>query len=765
MSYAIYDAKGYVRDVASNYGLFQLRDLIAEQDGGWSKFPMLERLFDVGHVRKSPKLLEELAAVKVHGNRVVAKSWKDFVKACLDADEIVIITDGCWDASGEKGWNSDLGSDFREELKRLAHDPVMGELLRYHPVYWDVEDFRFDEWKAFARESEKFESTLIPVIRSHFARQLSEVEDRLFKLGKAVEGQYAGWAQQKVSRHIKTNSRIDQINIDKDEEAKILEGLVSPLIKKMVETVGNRRMASLASMESAGRKDIFRFNENDPEVLKWIGNRMRTFSRQVSGTTFDEIEKILRDGFIQGIPIPTLAQVLRDKFALFDKYRAPLIARTETISAMNYADLEAVRQSGISDNLRKHWLSARDPACRASHAVADTKYAKKGISIKSKFRVGQDSMVAPGQGSVAGENINCRCTLYYTKSKAIADDFEDVPKPAASPTATVEGPASAPVVESPAPVASGVELTENQKNAIEFVRKIGKQVFFDPKLFREIAESWKAKIFEYSGKTIPIEDVEKILWELSRRVAKEFPIGMRRKMHPDTINALMNDPRLLNQFEVKAKTGKNRGSGYVGPEKWSARDKWEGLLFDSAYHKRDDYLNTNPGMPLPLEAAKERPRYGLLIRGRLDKKNVEFYGPYELVMKRDVIDRITITTDNSSHIDRYFRKYEVQCLLNEGENYALVHNIMEILARRAKWQDKFIPENLRNIFTERNPYYEVQFHGDMRMDRDVEYIIVHKKESRFEFDPHADEKLEGVLALAKKYNIPVYDENEQRLDQ
>ena len=103
---------------------------------------------------------------------------------------------------------------------------------------------------------------------------------------------------------------------------------------------------------------------------------------------------------------------MAEKFNSYEKYRAPLIARTETTAASNYADLDAVREAGLESRLKKAWLSSRDGIERETHAAADAQYYN-GIALSDSFQVGSDSMESPGAGSVAGENINCRCTLLY----------------------------------------------------------------------------------------------------------------------------------------------------------------------------------------------------------------------------------------------------------------------------------------------------------------------------------------------------------------
>jgi len=168
----------------------------------------------------------------------------------------------------------------------------------------------------------------------------------------------------------------------------------------------------LAMSVSATKAFTVEFDVNDPQARKWLGSRLRQFSRQVTGTTFDEIEAILREGFSEGLPIVTISERLSERFDSWEQWRAPLIARTETMAARNFSDLNSVSQMGLEDDLLKFWLSARDDHCRDTHAEADEKY-RDGIPIDEDFQVGADTMPCPGAGSLPEEVVNCRCTIGY----------------------------------------------------------------------------------------------------------------------------------------------------------------------------------------------------------------------------------------------------------------------------------------------------------------------------------------------------------------
>jgi phage portal protein BeeE len=284
------------------------------------------------------------------------------------------------------------------------------EIKILNQEFW-TEERKEIHWKVFVKRSEVLEWILIEPLRHYFKAQQEEVIARLNESGKSILGQYSGWGRQKVQAHFKENKAVSDININKKIEQERIRELVAPRIKEIMKEVGDARVHDL--LESL--KVTIEFNVNDPAVLKWMGKRMRNFSKEVTGTSFDEIEAILRSGFTEGQPVATIAQTLADKFESWDQYRAPLIARTETIAAMNQADLESVSQLQLEDQLDKHWLTAGDEKVRDTHQKAGKEYGEDGIAIDEDFKVGQDLMQAPGDGRLAEENINCRCTLYYTE--------------------------------------------------------------------------------------------------------------------------------------------------------------------------------------------------------------------------------------------------------------------------------------------------------------------------------------------------------------
>lgn len=90
--------------------------------------------------------------------------------------------------------------------------------------------------------------------------------------------------------------------------------------------------------------------------------------------------------------------------------RATVVARTETIGALNAGRSDAFRvvEEETDEPLEKVWLSTTDSRTRPTHRSADG----QRVPVGSSFTVGGFSLSFPGDPSgPAQEIISCRCTL------------------------------------------------------------------------------------------------------------------------------------------------------------------------------------------------------------------------------------------------------------------------------------------------------------------------------------------------------------------
>jgi len=105
------------------------------------------------------------------------------------------------------------------------------------------------------------------------------------------------------------------------------------------------------------------------------------------------------------------------------KYRADMIARTESITAINegerFSYVQAIEEGALNKAaVKKEWDSTGDLRTRLSHVSLEHKYGKgKGVDFDEPFvSMSGARLMQPGDASLgapAKEIINCRCKVRY----------------------------------------------------------------------------------------------------------------------------------------------------------------------------------------------------------------------------------------------------------------------------------------------------------------------------------------------------------------
>ncbi len=125
------------------------------------------------------------------------------------------------------------------------------------------------------------------------------------------------------------------------------------------------------------------------------------------GTIRAEVQDIL--GNNTDASASELRELLTKKFDTLKQSRAETIARTSA----NHTTNAAQSKTWGAYEIEVVWLTQRDGDVRDSHLAADGQ--KRGED--GMFQVGADSMPYPCAGSIAAENVNCRCMQFPEKVK------------------------------------------------------------------------------------------------------------------------------------------------------------------------------------------------------------------------------------------------------------------------------------------------------------------------------------------------------------
>lgn len=135
----------------------------------------------------------------------------------------------------------------------------------------------------------------------------------------------------------------------------------------------------------------------------------------VSETTRSLIIAAISSGYANGDTIDAIAESILDALPGISKWRAEMIARTETHAAANWGAQEAAKATGLK--MRKEWNASGDENTRDTHAEADGQV----VGMDERFDVGDARLAYPGDpDGPPEETINCRCAV----SHIVLDDEE-----------------------------------------------------------------------------------------------------------------------------------------------------------------------------------------------------------------------------------------------------------------------------------------------------------------------------------------------------
>lgn len=180
--------------------------------------------------------------------------------------------------------------------------------------------------------------------------------------------------------------------LDWETEKTIFTQISMPVFTNMISKRG-KRAAKLIGTD-------FHMTES---IKNFIDKKAIKFSGEVNDTTKERLNNSLAEGVNAGESIDELTTRVADVFKVRKDSGAEMIARTEVTSAVNEADIETYKQSGVVE--KKEWLATMDDRTRETHAEVDGEV----VGLSEEFSNG---LKFPGDPSgEADEVINCRCTL------------------------------------------------------------------------------------------------------------------------------------------------------------------------------------------------------------------------------------------------------------------------------------------------------------------------------------------------------------------
>ena len=164
--------------------------------------------------------------------------------------------------------------------------------------------------------------------------------------------------------------------------------------------------------------------EIDIIVATYIADVTANKVADISQTTRKQIKQAIKVGIADGLSIPEISEKIRRNRS-FAPYRATMIARTETHSAMNYANHEISGKLGFAKPV-KSWGSALDLRTRAWHRGMNGTTVSRDEMFKVMTPIAGGGFIEKRMNYTGDTNggalnvINCRCfTLYYDSEDEI----------------------------------------------------------------------------------------------------------------------------------------------------------------------------------------------------------------------------------------------------------------------------------------------------------------------------------------------------------
>ncbi len=179
-----------------------------------------------------------------------------------------------------------------------------------------------------------------------------------------------------------------------------------PFVRATMLAGGEKALRSLTSDRT--------FNSLSPKVEQSLANHRVGALAQINSTTAKQIRANLADGLSKGENLFLLRKRVQEVYSQADKFRAEMIARTETIWAWNEGTRQGYEQSGVVTQLE--WLSSNDDRTCQWCPQMDGKV----ISIEQDFLNMGDNFIGERGGVLTADfeavshpplHPMCRCTV------------------------------------------------------------------------------------------------------------------------------------------------------------------------------------------------------------------------------------------------------------------------------------------------------------------------------------------------------------------
>ena len=284
-------------------------------------------------------------------------------------------------------------TENEEELPEKEFNKIKAEYEKRYIFAKGDKEKRKAIWKTFDARARSIEEPFIKAMGKAFTKQ-NELVNKTIK--EAIE-----------------NNKDVGTEIERLYDNKMNEALKHTLAGAFLTGLS---VGAEHAQELLGKKSVKDLSEATRRAFNlWIDSYGLELAKDINDTTKKKLRKVLSEAIAEGddlaIRIKKLIAASDGMFEEDKKWRAELIARTESCSTMNAGSNVIYQAEGIQ---YKEWLSVQDERTRDSHLIMDGVV----VPVTDKFEVpatdNSDAafMEYPGDPTApVGQVANCRCSM------------------------------------------------------------------------------------------------------------------------------------------------------------------------------------------------------------------------------------------------------------------------------------------------------------------------------------------------------------------
>lgn len=188
----------------------------------------------------------------------------------------------------------------------------------------------------------------------------------------------------------------------------------APLVKAMTDAyvkvgVPFAKQAEEAIIKATFDKDYW-IRIFEEYVRFYMGHRIDVLIDYYEETIWKRVGDAILKGQTEGMSYKQIADELMDELDTLDGKLAMRLARTESVAASNYANMEVIKQQGFAETTIKRWNTVIDNRTHPTHVDAHGQEVK----LNDKFYVGGYACDAPASYELPTEERDwCRCVVTY----------------------------------------------------------------------------------------------------------------------------------------------------------------------------------------------------------------------------------------------------------------------------------------------------------------------------------------------------------------